>query len=76
MTEYVSIPLDIEGVKVNHVVVTSEGEIHIHVTSIVEGTHCHKCGQEIRKKYDSGREIKLRHLSILDHPTYIDAGIN
>lgn len=71
MSEYVSIPLNLEGVKVNHVVITDTGEIHIHVTSTVEGTHCHLCGQEIDKKYDYSREIKLRHLPILGHPTYI-----
>jgi len=31
--EYVSIPLDIPGIKVNGVNVTAEGEIHISVTS-------------------------------------------
>jgi hypothetical protein len=38
MTEYVTIPLDIEGVKVNHVEVTGNGEVHIHVSSTVEGS--------------------------------------
>jgi transposase len=69
--EYVSIPLDISGVKVNTVIVTAEGEIHINVTSTVEGTQCHHCGKEIKKFYDYGREVKLRHLSILGRPTYL-----
>ena len=42
MAEYVSIPLDIEGVKVDRVVVTSEGDIHIHATSPV-GWACIPC---------------------------------
>ena len=72
MTEkYVSIPLDIPGVKVNSVTVTAEGEIHISVTSTAEGTHCHRCGKEINNFYDYSREVKLRHLSILDKPTYL-----
>jgi transposase len=71
MSEYVTIPLDIEGVKVNRVEVTAEGEFHIHVTSTLEGTRCHRCGREIQEGYDYGRELKLRHLSILDRPTYI-----
>jgi transposase len=71
MTEYVTIPLDIEGVQVNHVRITTDDEVHIHVTSTVDGTLCHRCGQEIKEVYDYGREIKLRHLPILDRPTYI-----
>jgi transposase len=37
----------------------------------VEGTVCHRCGREIKDAYDYGREIRLRHLPILDRPTYI-----
>ena len=71
MAEYVTIPLDIEGVKVNRVEVTGNGEVHIHVASTVKGTRCHRCGRDIQDSYDEGREIKLRHLPILDMPTYI-----
>ncbi|MCX7108906.1 MAG: ISL3 family transposase [Proteobacteria bacterium] len=71
MAEYVTIPLDIEGVKVNRVEVTGNGEVHIHVSSTVDGTQCHRCGRDIHRRYDEGREIKLRHLPILDMPTYI-----
>jgi len=71
MTEYVTIPLDIEGVKVSRVEVTDDGEVHIHVSSTVNGTQCHRCGRDIHHRYDEGREIKLRHLPILDMPTYI-----
>ena len=45
-TEYVSLPLDIQGVKVNDVTVTSDGEVHICVTSTIEGTHCRRCGEK------------------------------
>ena len=45
MTEYVTIPLDIEGVKVDRVEVTENGEVHIHVSSTVDGADCHRCGQ-------------------------------
>ena len=71
MIQYVTIPLDIEGVQVNQVHITPSGEVHIHVTSTVEGTSCHRCGREIKEVYDYGREIKLRHLPILDRPTYL-----
>jgi len=54
MSESIAIPLDIEGVQVKHVDVTAQGEIHIHVVSTVEGTVCHRCGQEIKEAYDYG----------------------
>ena len=47
------------------------GEIIIAVTSTVEGTYCHRCGQKITDSYGHDREITLRHLSILGRPTYI-----
>ena len=56
MSEYVTIPLDIEGVKVNRVEVTSNGEVHIHVSSTVDGTRCHRCGRDIHHRYDEGRK--------------------
>lgn len=71
MTEYVSVPLDIEGVKVNHVELTTDGEVYIYVNSTVKGTHCSHCGREINEVHDYGREVKIRHLSILGMPTYI-----
>jgi len=71
MAEYIRIPLDIEGVKVDQVEVAKEGEFHIHVSSTVDGTACHCCGRDTRDGYGFGREIKLRHLPILDRPTYL-----
>jgi len=71
MTEYVAIPLDIEGVKVDAVRVTDGDEIHIHVHSTVEGAVCHRCGRDIKEAYDYGREIRLRPLPILDRPPFI-----
>jgi transposase len=65
------IPLDIEDVKIEQVAFTPNNEIMITVTSTVEGTQCHRCGKKIKKAYGEGREITLRHLSILGKPTYI-----
>ena len=65
------IPLDIEDVQIEHVEFTPNNEIIITVTSTVEGTHCHRCGKKITVAYGCGREITLRHLSILGKPTYI-----
>ena len=64
-------PLDIEDVKIEAVEFTPNNEIIITVKSTVEGTHCHCCGNKIKQAYGEGREITLRHLSILGKPTYL-----
>lgn len=64
------IPLDIEDVKIEAVKFAPNNEIIITVTRTVEGTHCHRCGKKIMATYGYGREITLRHLSILGKPTY------
>ena len=65
------IPLDIEDVKIEQVKFTQHDEIIITVTNTLEGTECHRCGKKITTAYGCGREITLRHLSILGKPTYI-----
>jgi transposase len=65
------IPLDLEGVHIEHVEFTVNNEIILTVSSTVEGTICHRCGQEIKDFLGYGREITLRHLSILGKRTYI-----
>ena len=65
------IPLDLEDVKIEHVEFAQNNEIIITVTSTLEGAVCHCCGKEINDSYGYGREIILRHLSILGKPTYI-----
>ena len=52
------IPLDIEGLEVEGVELTEEGEIYITVVSTVEGTDCHVCGQKISDFYGQDREVK------------------
>ena len=64
-------PLDLEGVHIEQVEFTPNNEIIFTVTSTVEGTTCHRCGQEINDFLGYGREIMLRHLSILGKRTYI-----
>jgi transposase len=65
------IPLDIQDVKIEAVEFTPKNEVIITVTSTVEGTDCHRCGKKITAAYGCGREITLRHLSILGKPTFI-----
>ena len=71
VTNHFEIPLDIEDVKIERVEFKENGEIIIVVTSTVEGTYCHRCGQKITDSYGYDREITLRRLSILGRPTYI-----
>jgi len=68
---YLEIPLDVAGVNIEGVEFTEEGEIFVTITSTIEGTACHICGQEIAEFYGENREIILRHLSILGKPTYL-----
>jgi transposase len=69
--KHFEIPLDIEDVTIDKVEFKENGEIIITVTSTVEGTYCHRCGQKITDSYGHDRESTLRHLSILGRPTYI-----
>jgi transposase len=64
-------PLDLEGVHIEQVEFTVNNEIILTVSSTVEGTICHRCGQEIKDFCGYGREVTLRHLSILGKRTYI-----
>jgi transposase len=69
--KHFEMPLDIEDVEIERVEFKENGEIIITVTSTLEGTYCHRCGQKITDSYGYDREITLRHLSILGRPTYI-----
>jgi hypothetical protein len=42
MAEYVTIPLDIAGFKVDRLEVMRNGEVHIHVSSTVDGIRCQR----------------------------------
>ena len=63
--------LDIEGLVIEKTVITNEGNIDIYVKSTIDGTYCHKCAGWITKPYGHAREIRLQHLSIFGHKTFI-----
>lgn len=63
--------LGISGVKITDVSLNANGELEIRVSSTIEGTNCPKCGGRLHKKCHSGNEVKLRHLPISGHITYI-----
>lgn len=71
MSGKIEIMLDIPDVEVIKCETETNGDIIIMVKSSLEGTQCHKCGSFISKPYGSGREIDLRHMSILGRRTYI-----
>ena len=71
MCNKIEIPLDIENIDITSVVFTKDNEILISVESTVEGTYCHCCGKIITKFHGHSRELKLRHLSILNQKTYL-----
>jgi transposase len=71
MRQTFEIPLDIPDVTIESVGTNPAGHLEITVKSTVEGTPCHRCGQQTTQWYGEDREITLRHLSILGRQTYI-----
>jgi transposase len=65
------IPLDIPEVTIEKVPTNRIGHIEITVTSTVEGTPCHRCGQMTTQCYGEDREITVRHLPILGRKTFM-----
>lgn len=61
----------ISGIEIESITLTEDGELHIKVRSIVQGTVCHSCGCHIENYYCQGNEVKLRHLSVFNLLTYI-----
>jgi transposase len=71
MASELKIPLDIPDVEVLDTKITGDGRLLITVESQVETTRCGICHQEIGCTYGHGKEIELRHLSVLGLETYI-----
>jgi transposase len=71
MPQTFEIPLDIPDVTIESVRTNPAGHLEITVKSMVEGTPCHRCGQQTTQVYGEDREITLRHLPILGRQTYI-----
>ncbi len=65
------IPLDIPDVTIEHVEITTQGDIVITVKSTIKEGKCRKCGRRITKGHGHDDEITLRHVSMLDRKTYI-----
>lgn len=66
------IPLDLPDVRTLGMSTTPHGEFIIKVESTLKGTTCRQCGRHIEAGYGRDRPLRLRHLSILDRPVYIE----
>jgi transposase len=72
--EIISIPkklLGLEDIEIVESFLNSENEIIIRVVSTKKEIPCHKCGQPC-DAHGKGNPMKLRHLPILGHKTYIE----
>jgi len=67
----ISFPLDIPKVEVTGVQVNEHGDYIIKVESTRGSAICQHCSRRITKFNGHGREIELRHLSILGRRVYI-----
>ena len=65
------VKLNIENIELLSQTADNLGDIILKVNSTKQETKCKNCGQKATKKYGNAPEIKIRHLSILDTPTYI-----
>src|SRR2546429_8334680 len=64
--------LKIEKVRIEEIEIDEKKNVIIKVVSTEVGTKCRKCGREIVQENGQDEAIRLRHLSMLDHKTYIE----
>ena len=67
----VTVPLDIPNVRVLRTEINKVSELIITVESTKEGTNCHPCGQEIRKRHGYDEWTIIRHLPVFGRPSYL-----
>jgi transposase len=67
----ISLPLDIAEVSVTSAHLNEEGDYIITIESMQPYIICQHCGRKLTKFHGHGRQIELRHLSILGYRTYI-----
>lgn len=65
---FISIPLDIEDVRVLQTDLTAAGEVILTIESTLTSTACHRCGQLISESHGVDQPRLLRHLPILGRP--------
>jgi len=68
---FISIPLDIEDVRVLQTDLTAAGEFILTVESTLTTSTCHRCGRLISEPHGLDQPRLLRHLPILGRPLYL-----
>ena len=63
--------LKLPQTEIKSIDLNTKKECIIRLESTQEGTQCHCCGQKTTHFHAKGPEIKLRHLPIFDHTTYL-----
>jgi len=71
MVAELSILLELPDLKILRSELDETGSYIIWSESTQEGTVCRNCGETTCKYHGQDREITIRHLPILSHPTYI-----
>lgn len=71
MNGAITIPIDIPNVEVLGTEITSKDQLLVRVESTKKTTDCRICGGQIACTFGHGKEIWLRHLSVLGLETYI-----
>ena len=72
MDNSIHIPLDLPDVRVLEVSKTDQGDWLIRIESTVNGTNCHRCGQQITHFHGFDHPIRLRHLPLFSTPVWIE----
>ena len=67
----ITLPIDIESLKIVSQSFDTKGNIIIEVKSTNDSTPCHKCQKPATKRYGTAPVIQVRHLPILDTPVYL-----
>lgn len=67
----VSISLNLPGLDVTKIEEDCRGDLLIYAETTEDFAVCHRCGKKTKKRYGSGPERKIRHLSAFDKDTYI-----
>jgi transposase len=63
--------LSIPDINVLSIEIKPNNTVFISVESTVEGTICHNCGREITSFHSLDEPVRLRHLPILGHQSYL-----
>ncbi len=72
MDNSIQIPLDLPDVSVLEVSKTEQDYWLIRIESNLNGTTCHRCGQEITHFHGFDDPIRLRHLPLFETPVLIE----